>query len=107
MGDMTMNASELLFRAVEEAKNASKVRMGRDYCSWHEAWAKLLEQKESAEKEKKALDTLYKELWGAITEKNEDEARVELMQIANNALQMAMCYALLAAEAGRAVNELA
>lgn len=107
MGDMTVNASELLFRAVEEAKNASKTRMGRDYCSWHEAWAKLLEQKENAEKEKKALDTLHKELWGAITEKNEDEARVELMQIANNALQMAMCYALLAAEAGRAVNELA
>ena len=37
MGDMTVNASELLFRAVEEAENASKARMGRDYCSWHEA----------------------------------------------------------------------
>ena len=107
MGDMTVNASALLIKAVEEAKNASKARMGRDYCSWHEAWAKLLEQKESAEKEKKALDTLLKELWGAITVKNEDEARMELWQIANNALQMAMCYALLAAEAGRATDELA
>ena len=107
MGDMTVNASALLIQAVEEAKNASKARMGRDYCSWHEAWAKLLEQKESAEKEKKALDTLHKELWGAITEKDEDRARMELWQIANNALQMAMCYALLAAEAGRATDELA
>lgn len=44
MGDMTVNASALLIKAVEEAKNASKARMGRDYCSWHEAWAKLLEQ---------------------------------------------------------------
>ena len=106
LGDMTVNASALLIQAVEEAKNASKARMGRNYCSWHEAWAKLLEQKESAEKEKKALDTLHKELWGAITEKDEDRARMELWQIANNALQMAMCYALLAAEAGRAVDEL-
>lgn len=32
---------------------------------------------------------------------------MELWQIANNALQMAMCYALLAAEAGRATDELA
>ena len=61
----------------------------------------------AAEKEKKALDTLHKELWGAITEKDEDRARMELWQIANNALQMAMCYALLAAEAGRATDELA
>lgn len=31
MGDMTVNASALLIKAVEEAKNASKARMGRDY----------------------------------------------------------------------------
>ena len=106
MGDMTVNASALLIQAVEEAKNASQARMGRNYCAWHEVRAKLLEQKESAEKEKKALDTLHKELLGAITEKDEDRARMELWQIANNALQMAMCYALLAADAGRAVDEL-
>lgn len=106
MNDMTVSASRRLIEAVEEARRASRERMDRDDSSGHEAWARVLELRESGKKEEKNLDSLHKDLWGDIVEKNEDAVGIELRQIANNALQLAMAYVLLSAEAGRAADEL-
>ena len=100
------SVSEELLSAVQKMRQTEKTRMGRDYASAHEAWARLTELNEQAKKEAKSADELLKDLWGAVKERNEDEIHVELRQLGNAMIGVCMTYALMAAEAHRAAEEL-
>lgn len=100
------NAAQELLNAVQDIRENEKKRMGREYASAHEAWARLTELCEQAKKESKSADELLKDIWGAVKERNEDEILIELRTLGNAMIGVCMTYALLAAEAHRAAEEL-
>ena len=106
MDYLISSASQLVLRAVEECKSKGREKMGRGYASGHEAWAKIKELCEQAKRDEKTVDKLHGEVWEAIKDRNDEEVGVELKAIANEATNLAMTYAIIAAEARRASEEL-
>lgn len=100
-----VNVALLVSQTVTEAQSQSRIKMGRDYDSFYEAWAVLRQRIEETKRDAKALEKLHGELWDAIKDGNEDEALIELGAI--NAITAALCaaFAGMAAEAQRAVEE--
>lgn len=104
-----VNVALLVSQTVTEAQSQSRIKMGRDYASFYEAWAVLRQRIEETKRDAKALEKLHSELWDAIKDGNEDEALDEaLIEMgAINASAAALCaaFAGMAAEAQRAVEE--
>lgn len=106
MDDMIMSAAQTIVRAVNERKVALREKMGREYASGHEAWAKLKQLMEEAKADEKTVESLQGELWKAIKDDNDDEISIELHTIGNKAMEICMTFATIAAEAHRAEDEL-
>lgn len=80
-----VNVALLVSQTVTEAQSQSRIKMGRDYASFYEAWAVLRQRIEETKRDAKALEKLHSELWDAIKDGNEDEALIELGAINANA----------------------
>ena len=106
MDDMIMSAAQTIVRAVQERKVALREKMGREYASGHEAWAKLKQLMEQAKADEKNVESLQGELWSAIKDENEDEVTIDLHTMGNKAMEICMTFATIAAEAHRAADEL-
>ena len=106
MDDMLMGAGQTIVRAVQERKVALRDKMGREYASGHEVWAKIKQLMEEAKADEKTVESLQGELWKAIKEDNDDEISIELHTIGNKAMEICMTFATIAAEAHRAADEL-
>ena len=106
MDDMLMNTQATIVRAVNERKVALRDRMGREYASGHELWAKLKQLMEEAKADEKTVESLQGELWKAIKDDNDDEITIELNTIGNKAMEICGTFATIAAEAHRAADEL-
>lgn len=106
--DQTMadvNVALLVSQTVTEAQSQSRIKMGRDYASFYEAWAVLRQRIEETKRDAKALEKLHSELWDAIKDGNEDEALIEMGAINASAAALCAAFAGMAAEAQRAVEE--
>lgn len=106
MDDMIMSAAQTIVRAVQERKVALREKMGREYASGYEAWAKLKQLMEQAKADEKNVESLHGELWGAIKDDNDDEVTIDLHTMGNKAMEICMTFATIAAEAHRAADEL-
>ena len=106
MDDMIMSAAQTIVRAVNERKVALREKMGREYDSGHEAWAKLKQLMEQAKVDEKNIEGLQGELWNAIKNENDDEVTIDLHTMGNKATEICMTFATIAAEAHRAADEL-
>lgn len=73
-----VNVALLVSQTVTEAQSQSRIKMGRDYASFYEAWAVLRQRIEETKRDAKALEKLHSELWDAIKDGNEDEALIEM-----------------------------
>lgn len=73
-----INVAMLVSQTVTEAQAQSRLKMGRDYASFYEAWAVLRQRIEETKRDAKALEKLHSELWDAIKDGNEDEALIEM-----------------------------
>ena len=73
-----VNVALLVSQTVTEAQSQSRIKMGRNYASFYEAWAVLRQRIEETKRDAKALEKLHGELWDAIKDGNEDEALIEL-----------------------------
>lgn len=100
-----VNVALLVSQTVTEDQSQSRIKMGRDYASFYEAWAVLRQRIEETKRDAKALERLHGELWDAIKDGNEDEALIELGAINANAAALCAAFAGMAAEAQRAVEE--
>lgn len=100
-----VNVALLVSQTVTEAQSQSRIKMGRAYASFYEAWAVLRQRIEETKRDAKALEKLHGELWDAIKDGNEDEALIELGTISANAAALCAAFAGMAAEAQRAVEE--
>lgn len=100
-----VNVALLVSQTVTEAQSQSRIKMGRNYASFYEAWAVLRQRIEETKRDAKALEKLHGELWDAIKDGNEDEALIELGAINANAAALCAAFAGMAAEAQRAVEE--
>lgn len=69
-----VNVALLVSQTVTEAQSQSRIKMGRDYASFYEAWAVLRQRIEETKRDAKALEKLHGELWDAIKDGNEDGA---------------------------------
>ena len=67
-----VNVALLVSQTVTEAQSQSRIKMGRDYASFYEAWAVLRQRIEETKRDAKALERLHGELWDAIKDGNED-----------------------------------
>ena len=67
-----INVAMLVSQTVTEAQAQSRLKMGRDYASFYEAWAVLRQRIEETKRDAKALEKLHGELWDAIKDGNED-----------------------------------
>ena len=67
-----VNVALLVSQTVTEAQSQSRIKMGRDYASFYEAWAVLRQRIEETKRDAKALEKLHSELWDAIKDGNED-----------------------------------
>lgn len=106
MDDMLLAAQSSIVRAVNERKIALRERMGREFASGHEVWAKMKQLMEEAKADEKTVESLQGELWKAIKDDNDDEISIELHTIGNQAMEICMTFATIAAEAHRAADEL-
>lgn len=61
-----INVAMLVSQTVTEAQAQSRLKMGRDYASFYEAWAVLRQRIEETKRDAKALEKLHSELWDAI-----------------------------------------
>ena len=100
-----VNVALLVSQTVTEAQSQSRIKMGRDYASFYEAWAVLRQRIEETKRDAKALEKLHSELWDAIKDGNEDEALIEMGAINASAAALCAAFAGMAAEAQRAVEE--
>lgn len=71
-----INVAMLVSQTVTEAQAQSRLKMGRDYASFYEAWAVLRQRIEETKRDAKALEKLHSERWDAIKDGNEDEALI-------------------------------
>ena len=106
MDDMIMSAAQTIVRAVQERKVALREKMGREYASGHEVWAKLKQLMEQAKVDEKNIEGLQGGLWSAIKDDNDDEITIDLHTMGNKAMEICMTFATIAAEAHRAADEL-
>lgn len=65
-----INVAMLVSQTVTEAQAQSRLKMGRDYASFYEAWAVLRQRIEETKRDAKALEKLHSELWDAIKDGN-------------------------------------
>lgn len=100
-----MNVAMLVNQTVTEAQEQSRLKMGRNYASFYEAWAVLRQRIEETKRDAKALEKLHSELWDAIKDGNMDEALIEMGAINASAAALCAAFAGMAAEAHRAVEE--
>lgn len=100
-----VNVALLVSQTVTEAQSQSRIKMGRDYASFYEAWAVLRQRIEETKRDAKALEKLHSELWDAIKDGNEDAALIEMGAINASAAALCAAFAGMAAEAQRAVEE--
>lgn len=98
-----VNVALLVSQTVTEAQSQSRIKMGRDYASFYEAWAVLRQRIEETKRDAKALEKLHSELRDAIKDGNEDE--IEMGAINASAAALCAAFAGMAAEAQRAVEE--
>ena len=94
-----VNVALLVSQTVTEAQSQSRIKMGRDYASFYEAWAVLRQRIEETKRDAKALEKLHSELWDAIKDGNEDEALIEMGAINASAAALCAAFAGMAAEA--------
>ena len=106
MVELTNSASHTLIKAVQELKISEGEKMGREYASAYEAYSKLLRVMQMAKSDIKTSETLHDNVWKAIKEDNEESVFVHLNALGNKALEISMTYAIMAAEAHRAAEEL-
>lgn len=104
--ELTSSASHTLIKAVQELKITEAEKMGREYASAYEAYSKLLRVMQMAKADIKTSETLHDDVWKAIKEDNEESVFVHLNALGNKALEISMTYAIMAAEAHRAAEEL-
>lgn len=88
-----INVAMLVSQTVTEAQAQSRLKMGRDYASFYEAWAVLRQRIEETKRDAKALEKLHSELWDAIKDGNEDEALIEMGAINANAAALCAAFA--------------
>lgn len=93
-----INVAMLVSQTVTEAQAQSRLKMGRDYASFYEAWAVLRQRIEETKRDAKALEKLHSELWDAIKDGNEDEALIEMGAINANAAALCAAFAGMANE---------
>lgn len=73
--------------------------------SGHEAWARLRELLERGARMVKSLEKPHKDLWEAVVSGNDDELRIELDAMAQDARRLCVVYATVAAEAEHDAGE--
>lgn len=56
-----VNVALLVSQTVTEAQSQSRIKMGRDYASFYEAWAVLRQRIEETKRDAKALEKLHSE----------------------------------------------
>ena len=106
MQNLISNVTQTILRAVQEQKAIRREKMGREFASGHEAWAKIKQLLEEAKADQKTIEGLQTDLWEAIKKENEDEMIVELHAIGNKAEELCVLFATVAADAHRAAEEL-
>lgn len=94
-------------QAVQECREREETRMGRPYASGHEAYSKLKLMLERVETGKKNLGELQKNIWDAIKDNSDESVIVYLNAVGNQAMDLCMLLATVAAEANRAAENLA
>ena len=100
------SATHTMLKAVEECMDRSREKMGREYASGHEAWARIKQLLEDAKRDQKNVEDLHKEVWDAVKDNNEECLHVNLQALSNEAINLCMAFAIVAAEARRAANDL-
>lgn len=58
-----VNVALLVSQTVTEAQSQSRIKMGRDYASFYEAWAVLRQRIEETKRDAKALEKLHSGRW--------------------------------------------
>lgn len=106
MQNMIPSATQTMLKAVQEEQAYRREKMGREYASGHEIWAKAKQLLEEAKADIKTIESLQGELWGAVKSENDEEVNVDLHVIGNKAEEICMIFAALAAESHRAAEEL-
>lgn len=106
MYELTSSATHTIIKAVEEQRTAEKNKMGREFASGYEAWAKIKRLLEIAKSDVKNIETLQDDVWKAIKEDNEESANIHLNALGNKALEICVAFSTVAAEAQRAAEEL-
>lgn len=106
INDVMVNASSRIVDDVNEMKQEMFRKMGREYVGMHEAWAVLRQKIEMAQKDMKTQEQIHKDMWAAIKEDEEAEAHALLRQFGNMSMNLCMEFAVIAAEARRAAEEL-
>lgn len=104
--ELTNNASQLIVEAVKERKEAEKNKMGREFASAYEAWAKLKRIVEMAKVDIKSIESIHGEVWSAVKDDNGDAVTVNLNALGNKAIELCVTFAEMAAEGHRAAEEL-
>ena len=103
---MTSSATHTIIKAVEEQRAVEKNKMGREFASGYEAWARIKRMLEVAKADVKAIETLQDDVWKAIKEDNEESANIHLNALGNKALEICVTFTTITAEAQRAAEEL-
>ena len=106
MGELDLRVSETLLQAAEEMQGEERKRRGGElYHSDHEVWSILKESMETADKAANPIAKLHKEMWDAVKERNDEMIAVDLQAMKNAAMQAAMEYIRLAAQAANALQD--
>ncbi len=90
---------------VATCNDAETNDMQRPFASAYEAWAVIKELLELAKKQEKDADNFHGEIWEAVVEKNDDQERIELLELGKAAAGTALIWAAIAAAAKRGANE--
>ena len=105
--DELRGTPEIFVKAVQACREYEEARMGREYASSYEAWAKLKHRMERAKTAEKTMDSLQGDIWDAVKADNVEEVIVELNAMSSKAMEVCMIYATIAAEVNRAAEDLA
>lgn len=106
MYELTSSATHTIIKAVGELRETEKNKMGREFASGYEAWAKVKRVLEMAKADMKSIETLHDDVWKAVKEDNEESINIHLNALGNKALEICVTFATIAAEAQRAAEEM-
>ena len=106
MMELTSSATHTMIKAVKEAQEAERNKMGREFASGYEAWAKIKRLLETVKADMKTVDSLQDDVWKAIKEDNEEAVNINLNALSNRVLEVCVTAVRIAAEAQRAAEEL-